>query len=279
MDFSKFICPICGKGLHQEGSSLKCEKGHCFDVAKEGYVNLLPPNFKKSQLPGDNKIMVNARHAFLTGGYFTPLATELAELLRGRRALLDAGCGTGWYGATIKSVLSEEGEALAVYGIDISKFATARAAREGEDGVAVGSVFHLPTASGAFDSTLTVFAPTCADELYRVTQTDAIAITVNPAEKHLLELKKAMYGEATYENPPENAQKPLVSSLGRELFAHVKTIRLTFTDTVKSNTDIMALLSMTPYYYKTNEEKKQRLSLLTELPCTFDFYVDVYKRS
>ena len=38
---SKFCCPVCGEKLEISGKSYVCSNGHCFDLAKSGYVNLL----------------------------------------------------------------------------------------------------------------------------------------------------------------------------------------------------------------------------------------------
>ena len=35
------ICPVCKQQLNKENKSYKCDSNHCFDMAKEGYVNLL----------------------------------------------------------------------------------------------------------------------------------------------------------------------------------------------------------------------------------------------
>jgi len=67
---SILICPNCKSALHRSDKVLICENGHSFDVAKEGYVNLLLANRKKSLNPGDNKIMMNAREAFLSIGFY-----------------------------------------------------------------------------------------------------------------------------------------------------------------------------------------------------------------
>ena len=63
------VCPVCQNPLIQNGKNLSCEKNHSFDQAKQGYVNLLPVQFKHSKAPGDNKEMVVARRAFLDKGF------------------------------------------------------------------------------------------------------------------------------------------------------------------------------------------------------------------
>ena len=96
-----FLCPVCGAALEEEKECLRCGSGHIFDKARSGYVNLLPPNGKHAKLPGDNKLMVNARRDFLEKGYYAPFAEAVAAAaakhLAGKRrpVLLDAGCGEG----------------------------------------------------------------------------------------------------------------------------------------------------------------------------------------
>ena len=62
----QILCPVCGKVLEKEDRSLVCADRHSFDLARQGYVNLLPVQHKHSQNPGDDKAMVRARRAFLT---------------------------------------------------------------------------------------------------------------------------------------------------------------------------------------------------------------------
>ena len=56
---AQYICPICKKSLTLKSKSYRCENNHSFDEAKEGYVNLLPVQYKHSKDPGDNKAMVS----------------------------------------------------------------------------------------------------------------------------------------------------------------------------------------------------------------------------
>ena len=57
-----FICPVCKNELNKAGKSFICSNGHCFDMAKSGYVNLLLKSTGGNH--GDNKLMVSARRDF-----------------------------------------------------------------------------------------------------------------------------------------------------------------------------------------------------------------------
>ncbi|MCF1440064.1 MAG: 23S rRNA (guanine(745)-N(1))-methyltransferase, partial [Shewanella sp.] len=96
-----YICPICRTALHSDASGLSCRAGHRFDRAKEGYVNLLPVQNKKSKDPGDNKEMMLARRSFLDAGYYEFLSQRVGELaleyVPDCHRVLDLGCGEGYY--------------------------------------------------------------------------------------------------------------------------------------------------------------------------------------
>ena len=98
---SLFRCPLCAAPLEREAGAFRCGGGHSFDAAREGYVHLLPPNQKHSALPGDGRDMVLARREFLSKGYYQPLLNTLCSRILAfpgeTPALLDAGCGEGWY--------------------------------------------------------------------------------------------------------------------------------------------------------------------------------------
>ena len=94
----ELTCPVCGGVLHREERSLRCGAGHCYDIARQGYVNLLCSNQSKSKRHGDDKRMVAARTAFLDAGYYAPLrdavAAAAAEFTAGDADVLDAGWRT-----------------------------------------------------------------------------------------------------------------------------------------------------------------------------------------
>ncbi len=97
--FDQLICPLDKQPLQLNERTWCCDNGHSFDIAKQGYVNLLPVQNKRSKDPGDSKAMVQARREYLNKGYYQPLAQALADtvLAMGSQALLDAGCGEGYY--------------------------------------------------------------------------------------------------------------------------------------------------------------------------------------
>ncbi len=92
-----FSCPVCGCRLEKDGGSLRCANGHCFDIAKQGYVNLLQSQKSSSKRHGDDKLMVRSRSDFLDKGYYNALADNITRMV-GETAspymhLLALGCG------------------------------------------------------------------------------------------------------------------------------------------------------------------------------------------
>ena len=90
-----FRCPLCGGPLSEVPAGLRCPRGHSFDRAKEGYVNLLPVGQKHSKAPGDDKAMVAARRAFLDGGWYAPLRQALEALAVEVHRTRPRGAGRG----------------------------------------------------------------------------------------------------------------------------------------------------------------------------------------
>ena len=121
---SLFCCPVCGEPLTREEHVYRCPNRHSFDIAREGYTYLLPPNQKHSAAPGDDKGMAAARREFLSKGYYAPLLNTLCNEILARSgpeaAILDAGCGEGYYTAGIYQALTAAGRRPRMAGTDIS---------------------------------------------------------------------------------------------------------------------------------------------------------------
>ena len=130
---SLFRCPLCERPLRREEGAYRCPSGHSFDLAREGYTHLLPANRKHSAAPGDDREMAAARRDFLSCGYYSPLLNTLCSEIVPRcgefPALLDSGCGEGYYTAGIYHALQAAGTQPRMAGIDISQFILRSAAR------------------------------------------------------------------------------------------------------------------------------------------------------
>ncbi len=266
----KLICPVCKNGVQIEGKVLCCLGGkHKFDVAKEGYVNLAT-----GHMPGgDSKEAIAARTSFLGKGYYAPAAEVLEQVVHDYlpkgAALIDAGCGQGWYSNRI----AEQGYRM--LGFDLSKFGCARAAKDaslqGLDNAAyaVASVYTMPVSDACADGVLNIFAPCAEQEYARVLKDGGYLFLLGAGKQHLMGLKRAMY-ENTYENA-ERADLPTTLSL-------VETRRATFEITVKGQDDIEALFSMTPYYWRTSQDDKAKLQALDTLTTEVDMLLYIYRK-
>lgn len=182
-------CPHCRDPLTVYGGSLRCPAGHAYDIARQGYVSLLPPGQPGGV--GDPAAMVQARERFLDAGHYAPLMTALADLAR-RHAPAEPGCvadvgaGTGHYLAAVLDRLpGRHGVAL-----DGSKYALRRAARAHDRVGAIGCDIWrgLPIADRAAAVALDVFAPRNTAELRRILQPSGRLLVVTPTDQHLAEL-------------------------------------------------------------------------------------------
>ncbi len=267
-------CPVCGSLLERLQRSLRCEKGHCFDVAKQNYVNLLMSNRSSSKRHGDDKLMVKARKDFLEKNYYLFLRDEICRLAalyrcEGRVDFLDAGCGEGWYSSAVKAALEEGGGCSAV-GVDISKEALAAAGKRDKSVAwAVASINSLPVADESCDIILNVFAPHDDSEFRRVLRPGGIVIKAMPLETHLWGLKKAVYDKPYLNGPAEYAPEgfeKVCRSEKREMLS------------LDSTEDIQNLFMMTPYYYKTGRSDQEKLKSLEHLETEAHFAICVLRK-
>lgn len=269
-----FRCPLCGLPLEAEEGSLRCGRGHSFDRARSGYVNLLSPNAKRSGIPGDNREMVSARRAFLDKGYYALFAQAVAQTMTryleglSQPVVLDAGCGEGYYTAALAEALSPlKPELLAV---DISKFAADKCARRcPEVSCAVASVYHLPLEDASCHGVVSLFSPYCGEEYQRVLKPGGIFLMGIPGRFHLWELKEALYDEP-YENE--------IKDYALEGFGFLEKIPVEDRIVLSKGEDIRNLFMMTPYYYKSGLDTDARLQALERLETRLSFEILVYRR-
>lgn len=181
-------CSLCGDRLQVFGRSLRCPEGHSFDIARQGYVNLL--HAKVPAGTADTAQMVAARAAFLGAGHYAPLARSVtraaAEAAPGPGLVIDAGAGTGYY---LAAVLDELPDRLGL-ALDLSAYAVRRAARaHPRMAAAVWNVWEpIPVATGCAALVLNVFAPRNGSEYRRILRPDGALLVVTPNRDHLAEL-------------------------------------------------------------------------------------------
>jgi 23S rRNA (guanine745-N1)-methyltransferase len=197
---SFLVCPVCRGALRPAGAALRCAAGHAFDVAREGYANLLVTRHRRGRMVGDTAAMVAARASFLARGHYDRLADPAGELvarhLRSRDAaepgcVVDVGCGTGYYLGRLRDRLLAGGATPpCLFGTDVSKHAVRRAARAHRDATFLVADTHagIPLADHAAAAVLDVFAPRDGAELARLLAADGLLVVVTPGPRHLAEL-------------------------------------------------------------------------------------------
>lgn len=266
-------CPVCGAALRREEKAFRCERRHSYDIAKSGYVNLLPPS-PAGKRHGDDRRMVAARTDFLSRGYYDHLQTAISEtavaLTGERAAVIDAGCGEGAYTRRVFEALRAAGKAAEVVGIDISTEAVRRAARQVPEGIfCAASTAHMPLGDGAADLILNIFSPFMDAEFARVLRQGGYVVRAVPMARHLWELKAAVY-EKPYENPPLDLASAQLTLVRREAVCRKIGLRC--------GADVQNLFQMTPYYYKTGVEDQRKLDGVEQMEVSTEFEIVIYQK-
>lgn len=260
----ELLCPICGQTLIREQNTYGCARGHRFDVARQGHVNLLPVQQKRSLHPGDTAQQVASRRAFLDGGYYAPIAGALQEMTEGCTGpILDVGCGEGYYSASLARHMGAE-----LVGLDISKEAVRYAAGRYKDATWLcASAAHLPVKDHSAGLITSLFALTMPEEFLRVLGKDGAFLQVLAAEDHLMGLKKIIYPTLIHKEKDSTPELPG--------FRLEKSRHLEFTFTVEGE-QVQNLLSMTPHVYRIGKEGAERLretqTLTDRASCVLNLY-------
>ena len=272
------LCPLDKQPLAQEKRSLVCPVGHSFDLAKSGYVNLLPVQNKRSKDPGDSKEMVSSRIAFLALGHYQPIADSIASyvlnLFSSKQSIsvLDAGCGDGYYLKRLDDACTANDHVVDFIGLDISKWAI-MAASKGSSSIrwVVGSNAAIPSLNKSFDVVTCLFGFPMFSEFSRVLKSQGILLMVDAAADHLIELRKILYPEIRlYEDG---------LAVGVDGFSLLDEQNLQFAFTLKSQQEIQSLLSMTPHIHKAPFEGKEALKRVESLELTADVKLRWYVKN
>ena len=260
-------CPNCGNALEKQEKAYICPKGHSFDIARQGYVNLLTVQQKHSLNPGDTREQVLSRRAFLEEGYYAPICGALIEEAKNlgiSGPVLDIGCGEGYYSSRLAEALDAE-----LVGLDISKEAVRCAAAKYKGPTwLTATAAHIPVEEESVQLVTSLFALTLPEEFKRVLRKDGYYFQVLAAQDHLLGLKSIIYPELKFKD------KDTVPALpGFEL---VKSVPIRFTFTVEGQ-QVQNLFSMTPHVFRIGKEGAENLRKTETLTDAASCVLNVYR--
>lgn len=275
------FCPLCKKSLARVNNTYKCINRHSYDISRKGFVNLLLPNQHHSDHSGDEKEMILARVRFLDSGKYDVLKNLIKNTLEkflatnnnSEEVILDAGCGDGYYTTYYHKKLSSNYD-ISTYGVDLSKQAinesSIRCRKENLEHLlfVIGNMNYLPIEDESVDFIINSFAKIDENEFLRVLKKGKYFFRILPGKDHLLGLKQVLY-----ENVRLNEEKEKHLN-GFDLIDEIST-----SDHISLNhQEINDLFMMTPYYYKTSNEAKERLMKLDYLETKIEFKILVYQK-
>ncbi len=263
------LCPVCAQVLQQENNSLRCSNRHCFDIAKEGYINLLTGNKKDGSATGDNKDMALCRRQFLSKGYFDTLLNavdeQLCQYAPSDAKVLDICCGEGYYSASLKQRHPD----MDILGFDLSKEMIRLAAkRKSGNTYIVANLFRIPLPDNSIDFAFHLFAPFGEEEFMRVLKPGGVLVSAVAGENHLWQMK-----EILYEKPYKNDEKP-----PRTTIPFSEKRRADGKIDLDNTEDILSMFKMTPYFYHTPTDGINRLAQIQQLETEISFALYTYKK-
>lgn len=270
------LCPICREALERSGTSLRCASGHSYDVARSGYVNLLPPGRKSNARSGDPDGMVRARREFLAGGYYDEYVRRVAGIamdsLGGKCGVtVDAACGEGHHSL----ILGDEVKPDMLIGLDASKKAAdtaAKAAKRRESPTefrfTAGNIFAMPVRDRSCDLVTVLFAPIPDREAYRVLRSGGVLCTAGAGADHLIELRRMIYDEVR------------IKDSGAAEFDGFRTeVRENIKYTVDLDGDALrALFAMTPFCHRASSAAKEKIASSDGLKVTVSVDCTIYRK-
>ncbi len=276
-------CPLCGTHFTRQQTTLVCTNSHAFDIAREGYVNLLRKN-----LPGDTKELLLARRSFFDQGYYQPVSDTINALVTAfvpsiplanadgpsPLHILDAGCGEGYYLDRLRASLTTRGQSSLCLGIDISKDGIKLAAKRYlESRFLVANLKeHLVLQDATTQVMLNVFAPRNTEEYARVLASGALLLVVIPGSAHLHQLRSTL----RLLNIEESKEQHVIEQFSPR-FSLLITHTLSYTLRLRQP-EISWLVMMTPNYWHLSPESRLELERLETIQATVEMIFLLFQR-
>ena len=296
---SLFVCPLCQSPLQPAADTWRCDgslnpkqTAHPFDVARQGYVNLLPVQQKKSKTPGDSQQSIEARKRFLADGHYAPLqrlvCQKMGQLLGQNASIsaptakpdknpvnwLDIGCGEGYYTQAMAQMGSDIVTTLIAADISkpalvelakVSKAASQLWYQQHKDKAEkttviyplVTSAANLPLRAHSVTGISSIFSPILPEAFAKVLVDEGYLIIAKPDVGHLATMRDALF-DSVREHDSDKFLQELAP-----YFTLIETHRVS-TEMTLSAIDLADLLTMTPYAYRARSEKRQTLLAAVE---------------
>lgn len=259
-----FACPICTQAITvSEEGKMSCTNNHSFDVAKQGYINLMHRPVASMY----SKELFEARQQIIVSGLYDKMQQTIASLIGTEMpVMLDTGCGEGSHLQRICALL----ENSVGIGIDIAKEGILAAAKFYEGPIwCVGDLANSPFQEQSFDTILNILSPANYDEFKRLLKPGGKVIKVVPQAGYLKELRAQAFADSEKESY-SNEQTVMRF---KESFDHVDVLRITYTMPLEASL-VPKLLEMTPMgWHIENRESIQ----LEEITIDLDVLVGVCK--
>jgi len=261
-----FKCSLCGGEIILNNKSLVCREGHCFDLAKSGYVNLVP----QADQSAYTKTLFNARRLIYESGFFQPLIDYLVSWLPNclpdlNFIFLDAGCGEGSLLISLIKALGRDYKGQA-FGIDIAKEGIkAAAAADSPVLWCVADLARLPLRDKCFDLILNILSPANYGEFSRVLKKEGYIIKVVPEQDYLREIRSAAFCD----QPQSSYSNRQVTTAFKEEMILISQEKISY-KRIMNEKLLTHLLEMTPLTLGLDKAAlKAKLEPEQEVTCSF----------
>ncbi|MCR8853837.1 putative RNA methyltransferase [Lysinibacillus fusiformis] len=247
-----FACPLCQQSMHvYEQGRLVCSANHSFDIAKQGYVNMLTHGSTSKY----SKDLFESRKAVIDSGIYDVIEAKIVELINSANTVLDTGCGEGSH---LARIMNEKKNGVGI-GIDIAKEGILAAARHYPQQIwCVGDLAKSPFAQGSFDAILNILSPANYEEFKRLLAPNGCIVKVVPQSGYLQELRAQLYADSSKET---YSNEQIVARF-QDSFGEVNIERVTYTLPLAQEL-VPALLEMTPMGWHKKDETDIVLSEIT----------------
>lgn len=247
-----FACPVCQQSMHvYEQGRLVCPANHSFDIAKQGYVNMLIHSAASKY----SKSLFESRKAVIDSGIYDAVEEKISKLIASAKTVLDTGCGEGSH---LARIMTDIDNGIGV-GIDIAKEGILAATRHYPQQIwCVGDLAKSPFAQESFDAILNILSPANYEEFKRLLAPDGCLVKVVPQSGYLQELRAQLYADSSKET---YSNEQIVARF-KDSFSEVIVERVTYTLPLAEEL-VPALLEMTPMGWHKKEETAIVLNEIT----------------